>query len=309
MKVVVLGAGAMGCLFGGLLKASGNDVLLVDVWREHVDAINAKGLLIDRNGEEQLVRVRACLPRDVDESCELLLVFTKSFHTRTALESVAAILDDKVQVMTLQNGVGHVDVIQDFVGKDRIIHGITTYPCDLAGPGKIETKGSGYIKMMSVDGVERSELTAIHGMFEKSGFDCRLRLEVTVDIWEKLAFNSALNPFSALLRMPVGAISASVQGRQLAHDIAGEVVNVALALGIRVDRERIMGTVDMALEEHRHHQPSMLQDIMKKRQTEIAFINGAVIDAARSCNVPVPANEMLYRLMVSLEQAVMQGIG
>lgn len=304
MNVLVVGAGAMGCLFGGILRENGNEVLLADVWKEHIDEINRTGLEINQDSKIRQITVEAGTAEEVRSAPDLILVFTKSKHTRTALEGIKRVINDKTMIMTLQNGVGHVDVIKEFVDTSKIIHGITTYPCDIAGPGRIETKGEGYIKMMTVDGVEGPELSKVHEMFTTAGFNCTLRPQVVIDIWEKLAFNSALNSFSALLRMPVGAIGVSEEGRALAMDIVEEVVSIAVKKGIEVDSARIKETVNMALDKHRHHQPSMLQDILNKRETEIDFINGAVIRAAAEMGISLPVNEVFYRQVKALEKAV-----
>lgn len=304
MKTVVLGAGAMGCLFGGGLKAAGNEVLLVDVWKDHVERINSHGLSIDREGEQQTVQVPACLPEEVNATPDLVLVFTKSFHTEAALTSIAVVLAGHTHVMTLQNGVGHVDIIKKFVDPARIIHGVTTYPCDLVGPGHIRTQGDGQIKMMSVDKQPNEVLAAAREMFSGAGFNCNVDPDVDVAIWEKLAFNSAMNALTAVLRQSVGAIDDAEEGRTLAFQIVDEVVAVAQKQGIAVDRERIGATVEMALAEHRDHKPSMLQDILKGRQTEIDYINGAAIHAARSFGLTLPVNETVYRLVKTLEKAV-----
>ncbi|MGD9366532.1 MAG: 2-dehydropantoate 2-reductase [Desulfobacteraceae bacterium] len=304
MKTVVLGAGAMGCLFGGGLKTAGNDVLLVDVWKDHVERINSHGLAIDREGERQTVQVPACLPEEVGETPDLVLVFTKSFHTEAALTSIAGALAGHTHVMTLQNGVGHVEVIQKFVDPARIIHGVTTYPCDILGPGHIRTQGEGQTKIMTVHKQHSEVLAAVKEMFSSAGFNCSLDPDVDAAIWEKLAFNSAMNALTAVLRQPVGAIGDAEEGRALAFQIVDEVVAVARKQKIAVDRKRIGATVEMALAQHRDHKPSMLQDILKGRKTEIDFINGAAIHAARSFGLTLPVNETVYRLVKTLEKAV-----
>lgn len=307
MKIFVVGAGAMGCLFGGGLKEAGNEVLLVDVWKDHVQRINSQGLLIEQDDQKRTVQAPACLPDEVIETPDLVLIFTKSFHTETALASIAGALADHTHIMTLQNGVGHVDVIRKFVDTSRIIHGVTTYPCDLVGPGHIRTQGDGHIKMMTVDKNHSEFLVAADDIFSKAGFNCRISPDVDVAIWEKLAFNSAMNALTAVLRQPVGAIGDAEEGRTLALQIVDEVVVVAQKQEIAVDRKRICATVEMALAEHRDHQPSMLQDILKGRKTEIDFINGAAISAARSFGLTLPVNETVYRLVKTLEKAVMGG--
>lgn len=306
MNVTVLGAGAMGCLFGGRLHAAGVDVLLVDVWQTHVEKINHSGLTIEKDQVTQTIRVPACSPAAVDRTPDLVLVFTKSYHTRPALSAIAALLGEQTRIMTLQNGVGHVDRIQAFVDRSRIIHGVTTYPCDMVGPGHVRTQGDGDIRMMSVDNTHSEQLVAIADLFSRAGFNCRIQPDVETAIWEKLAFNAALNALTAVLRLPVGAVGDSKEGRALADQIVDEVVSVARKKGISVDRERIGATIEMALATHRDHRPSMLQDVLKQRRTEIDVINGAAIQAARQFDMTLPANETVYRLVKMLEDAILE---
>jgi 2-dehydropantoate 2-reductase len=158
--------------------------------------------------------------------------------------------------------------------------------------------------MMSVDKQPNEMLAAAKEMFSGAGFNCNVDPDVDAAIWEKLAFNSAMNALAAVLRQPVGAIGDAEEGRVLAFQIVDEVVAVARKQSIAVDRERIGATIEMALAEHGDHKPSMLQDILKGRQTEIDFINGAAIHAARSFGLTLPVNETVCRLVKTLEKAV-----
>jgi 2-dehydropantoate 2-reductase len=297
MNVMVVGAGAMGSLFGGLLQKAGNRVLLVDVWKEHVDAVQRNGLRIECEQERHTVPVRACTPPEVREPAQLIIVFTKSFHTEGALAAVRQSIVESTVVMTLQNGIGHVEVIEKFVPTTHIIHGITTYPCDIKSPGLVRTRKQGAIKMMTADGKRRPELDAVQKMFVGAGFNCEIVPEVQTVIWEKLAFNCAMNAMAAILKLPVGKLGDTPDGRALAVEIVNEVVAVAHKQHILIDQQRIVATLDMAFEAHRNHQPSMLQDILAGRPTEIDAINGAVVRAAAAFGLAVPVNTTLYRLV------------
>jgi 2-dehydropantoate 2-reductase len=308
MKIMVVGAGAMGSLFGGRLSLAGHEVLLVDVWREHVAAINKNGLIIDEEEEERrTVPVPACLPRDAKLSPELVIVFTKAYHTQDALNAVKGCLTADTQVLTLQNGLGHVQVIEQYVDLSRIIHGITTFPCDMVGPGHIRTQRDGYVKMMTADGHPHAALEAIGQAFNQAGLTCAITADTLVAIWEKLAFNAALNSMCAVLRYPVGALADAVEGRELVFQIMDEIVSVARRKNIAVDRERIVETLELAFNKHRDHMPSMLQDVHRRRKTEIDFINGGAIREGRALGMPLPANETVYRLVKTLEKAYLAG--
>jgi len=306
MKILVIGAGAMGCLFGGMLQEAGHEVQLADIWQEHVDAINANGLIIELDGRHRTVRIPACQPSMASPGAHLLVVFTKAFHTQEALSGVGHALNPDSYILTLQNGVGHVDIISRFVDAKRIIHGITTYPCDLVGPGKISMKKEGYIKMMSVDGRQHSFLDELDNVFRGAGLESSITPGVQVAIWEKLAFNCVMNSLCAILRLTVGQLGDSPDGRRLVNAIVDEAVAVAYAKGISVDRPRIALTLAMAFEKHRDHKPSMLQDVLKQRRTEIDFINGAVVREGAILGIDTRVNDTLCKLVKTLERSYLR---
>ena len=303
MKVTVLGAGAMGSLFGGRLQASGAEVELVDVWRAHVEAVNAEGLLIEQGPQQKRISIVARRPQDAGGPADLVLLFTKSMHTETALAGIKSILAQSTRVMTLQNGIGHVEIISRFVDPARIIHGVTTYPSDMVAPGHIRTSGQGAVKFMSLNGAPDPVLEQIAQMFTRAGLRCSIDPDTETAIWEKLAFNAVMNALSAILRLTVGEVGDAAAGRQLAENVVAEVAAVARRKAIAVKTERIMANLDMAFKEHRGHMPSMLQDILNRRPTEIDFINGAVVAAGEAVGLSLPVNATLTRLVKTLEQA------
>jgi 2-dehydropantoate 2-reductase len=303
MKIAVLGAGAMGCLFGGKLKIAGQDVVLIDVWTEHVEAINRNGLLLEADQTRQCIDVPARFIEQVPEHQDLVILFTKGMHTEQALRSATNILGERTYLLTLQNGLGQVDIAKTMVDSSRIIHGITTYPCDLIGPGHVRSKGRGQIKFMSVDGKHHPMLDRLEKAFQAAGLDGSVTPSVEEMIWEKLAFNAALNSLTAVTGLTVGQVGDSQQGRNLAYAIVGEVIAVANKKGIHVDSGRVLSTLDMAFTGHRDHQPSMLQDRLVSRKTEIDFINGAVVYEARKLDMAIPITETLYRLVRVLEES------
>jgi 2-dehydropantoate 2-reductase len=237
----------------------------------------------------------------LDRVPDLVLLFTKAFHTHAALEGIRSSLSDKTCVLTLQNGIGHVEMIEAFVPRERIVHGITTYPCDLLGPAVVRARGEGIIKIGAVAAGRMDHARTIARVFERSGFQCEVSRDVETAIWEKLAFNAAMNALAAVLRMRVGQIGDSAEGRKVAFEIVAEVAEVAARKGIKMALHRVEDTLDMAFREHRDHAPSMLQDMLSAKPTEIDFINGAVVREARQAGLAVPVNRTLYRLVKILE--------
>lgn len=303
MKIAILGAGAMGSLFGGLLAETGEQVTLLDINDAHLSAITAHGLRLETDtGDRQVRSLQALRPSQATQVPDLLIVFTKSMHTRAALASVRQLIGPSTYVLTLQNGLGNVEALASAVPQERILVGVTTWPADLAGPGHVRSHGAGVIRMMTADGVDRPILERVVSVLSGAGLRCQADANVWGAVWEKVAFNAALNPLCTVLNRPVDALGAVEDGPALALAIVEEVLAVARASGISVDAIKVSDNVRHAIVAHRGHKPSMLQDVLAGRPTEIESINGAVVAAAHRHGVRVPHTETLMQL-VRLVQA------
>jgi 2-dehydropantoate 2-reductase len=276
----------------------------VDVSAEQIEAINREGLALERSDETLRLRVPARYAHEVTAAPDLVIVFTKTLHTRAALESAGGFLGQATRVLTLQNGLGNDEVIEQFVPRSRIILGMTTFPADLLGPGRVRSLGAGVTRIMSADGVAGAGLEQVRSALDDAGFSCQVSEEVAAAIWEKVAFNVALNSLTAVLRLPVGALADSAEGRRLAYLMVEEVIAVANRKGIGARREAVLASVDAALTGHREHKPSMLQDVLAGRPTEVESLNGAVVREATSLGMHAAVTEVLYLLVRNLEQAV-----
>jgi len=305
-SVVILGAGAMGCLYGARLAGGGHRVRLVDVRREQVDAINRDGLTLEDDAGVATTHPVACLPDQVRDPAPLVILFTKAFHSAAALEGARAALGPDTWVLTLQNGLGHVEVIRRYLADDtRIVVGTTTFPADLVGLGRVRTHGGGQSKIMTAaragaaGGTDAAgdRLRAIAATFSACGLDTQVSEEVFASIWEKLAFNCAMNALAAVSGFTVGEMGRAPEGRAIADRVVTEVVAVAQRKGIPADLARVRAVIAMAFREHTNHKPSMLQDLLAGRPTEIDAINGAVVREAAALGMDVPTTAMLAELV------------
>lgn len=304
MRIVVLGAGAMGCLYGGLLAAAGEDVTLVDVAEEQIAAINRHGLALDRADGTIVVRLPAgdaAAAATRPGAPDLVVVFTKTLHSRAALASAQPLLGPDTWVLTLQNGLGNVELIEEWVPRTRIIQGVTTFPSDLIGPGRVAALGEGVTRIMSADGTLSPRLREVREALERAGLHCETAPDVTVAIWEKVAFNAATNALTAVTGANVGQLADSPDGREIARAVVEEVASVAARKGIAVREGAVLATLDDAFAHHRDHKPSMLQDMLRGRHTEIDALNGAVVREAAALGMRVPVTETLYHLVRVME--------
>ena len=302
MKFAVLGAGAMGCLYGAQLKQSGQGVTLIDVNVPHMEAINERGLLVRRESGEESVPISACRAEEYRGVADAVIVFTKSIYSAGALSSLAGAIGPETQLISFQNGLGHEKVMGAYADPDHIIIGTTNFPSDLVGNGEISTCGAGVTRMITVSGKTTPAVQALYEIFRTAGLNPELTADVFQAIWEKVAFNAALNTLTSATLLPQGYLGQTKEGMELAHTIVSEVISVAHAKGIRADGNHVHKNVDELLTTHFEHCPSMFQDVLKGRQTEVEFINGAVVHEAEALGMEVPVTKTLYYLVSIYQQ-------
>lgn len=302
MKTLILGAGAMGCLYGGLLKERGNDVILVDVSKPQVDEINRNGLALETAEGKRNIKIKAKFAQEVTEQPDLIILFTKTIHSKSALSSLKAMIGPETMVLSLQNGLGNDEVIKEFVRTDKIIIGTTNFPSDLLKPGNVRSLGKGTTKIMSCNGEVTEKLKQVEMMLSDAGFNCIITEDVFVSIWEKVAFNAACNALTAASRLKLGDVGKTDEGKELARSIAKEVVSVANAKKIRANAGNVIKLIELDFVEHAEHMPSMMQDVLGNRTTEIDFINGAVVKEAEKLGISVPVTNVLYKIVSMIQK-------
>jgi 2-dehydropantoate 2-reductase len=210
-SIGILGAGAMGTLFGARLARTGIDVTLVDVNDELLQALNREGARC--HADEGLLQapVKAARAEQLTAGPALWLVFTKSAHTRAALQGIAHLIGPDTHFLSLQNGIGHADVLRERVPAERIAVGVTTWPARVLSPGEVSSMGQGGIRFMPLDGGASAVFERLAGDLNRAGMHCRIDPQVQEAIWEKLAFNAAFNGVCAVTRQTVDG-QANPQG-------------------------------------------------------------------------------------------------
>lgn len=301
MKIAVTGAGAMGSLFGGRLAMAGNDVTMIAVSPATIETINRDGIVLDDEAGRHVIPVKAKRAEDMGEKPDLIILFTKTLSSRAALDGARHYIGEGTYILTLQNGLGNIELISEYVGRDRIIAGVTNYASDSKGPGKISSAGSGYVKIMTAD-LRRSEfLDKVFRTFSDAGFHISIVDDIYTAIWEKAGFNAAINAVTAVCRVPCGGVGSVEEGRRLAAKIAEETAMVANAYGVKASAESIIRNLENSYIAHKDHFTSMAQDVQKKKKTEVEFINGGIVKKAREKGIEVPYTEAVYDLLRIIE--------
>jgi 2-dehydropantoate 2-reductase len=303
MKIAVLGAGAMGSLFGGLLAEAGNDVTLIDVWREGVDALNARGLRIeDAAGESRTVPVRAVTDPVEVGPVDLLLVFVKCYHTADAVRGASGLLGPETVVLTLQNGWGNAPRIAGIVGEGRVLTGITYHSATVLGPAHVRHAGRGKTFVGELDGTTSDRLTRITDALAGAGFEVAATGEILEEIWKKLALNVCTLPAAALLRFTAGELVEHEGTLDLMRSLLKEAAAVANAQRVGLEFDERWEAITGLLKRAAGAKASMLQDVENRRRTEIDVINGAIVEAGARLGIPTPYNASMVWMVKALEE-------
>jgi len=302
MKVLILGAGAMGCLYGAAFHRAGCDVRFVDVNQPHIDAINARGLELETRAGTEHLPIPAHLPEQVDGTVDLVVVFTKTFHTDGALDGIKAAIGPETWLLSLQNGLGNDKRLAAHASADRILVGSSSLPSDLVGPGKVRSHGEGGSKLYPAFGADPAFAQRVADLLSEGGLPAVLEPDIHGAIWSKAIFNATMNPLCALTRRTPGFLGAHEESRALIHALVEEGVAVANASGVAIPAKPIHDLTQVSVTDHANHEASMLQDVKAGRRTEVDAINGAIVEAARAAGIAAPLTETLWRL-VKLEEA------
>lgn len=301
MKIAILGTGAMGTLFGSKITRAGEDVTLLYRRRDVVDKINRNGVFVESLEGTIQKSVSAMLAQDLHEIQDVVFVFTKAMQTENALTSIKPCIGANTYLVSLQNGLCGYDQLKQYTDPEHIVLGVTNYPSDLIEDGHIVSKGNGYVKIARSD--ERSDpmVEQLCKIMVRSGFASQVEPNIFVAIWEKAAFNIALNTTTGICRATCGMIGNSLDGRSLSYRLADEVVGVSHALGIQVSENRIRNSINTTFSVHKDHYSSMAQDIISHRKTEAEALHGYVIKKAELLQIPVPTIKTTYELIRILE--------
>ena len=303
MRIAIIGAGAMGGLFGGYLAKAGNDVTLIDVRREAVERMAADGLRIDdKSGHSQIVRVSAETDPGKVGQVDLVLVFVKCMYTEAAVRSAGPLLSSQTMVLTLQNGWGNASRIADIVGKERLLAGVTYHSSTVLGPGHVQHTEPGATFIGELDGKISQRLKRIGEVFNTAGIEVTLSENVIKEIWSKLLLCVCTLPTSALLRFASGQLIEHQGTLELMRSLLHEAVVVAKMQGVDFDEEKYWEYTTDSFKRYPGSKASMLQDVENRRRTEIDVINGAIVEAGKRQNVPTPFNSVMVWLIKSLEE-------
>lgn len=307
MKICILGAGSLGCAIGGMLAADGCEVALVNRNQQQVDAVNRNGLVLITPEGEKVVPVRAARTCAVLTPVDLLIVLVKSFHTRTAIESATHAIGPQTVVMSLQNGLGHEDILSAAVGRERVIAGKTYAGGMLIKPGYVITRTVGKETIIGeLDGSISERVKRIAVVFNHARIPTIISDNIIGMMWDKLLINVATGALGAITGLPYGELYQVTELEACAIGAVAEAMAVAQASNIKLsikDPKDAWTKAGAGLPAD--FKVSMLQSLEKGSVTEVDYVNGSVVRAGKRLGIPTPINEALVACIKGVERRML----
>lgn len=316
VAVAVLGAGALGSMYGALLALAGCRVTLIGRANAHAAAINENGLILERVGEEHRpqtvknIRVLTEL-RELEEKPDLLILLVKSYNTAEALAGCAGAIPPACRVLTLQNGLGNLEAMAGYVPPARLLAGVCYIGASLSGPGRVRYTGPAPTLLGSPlmpagsggEAIATGQLVNLCALFSLAGVPCTPSEDVLGEIWTKMLLNASINPLAALTRQNNLGVTAAPESQALMAALLDEIVLVARAKGIALKVDDPLAHVRRMGELSGANRGSMLQDVLAGRRTEIMSMNGAVAREGAALGLATPLNDALTSLILLLEKS------
>jgi 2-dehydropantoate 2-reductase len=304
VRIAVLGGGgAMGGLFGGYLARAGEDVVLVDVSKPAVEAINQRGVTLEeKDGSRATVRVKATTAAEAVGPVDLILNFVKCYHTDAAVKAAMPMVGPSTAFLSLQNGWGNAERIAAVAGAERVMVGLTYHSATLTEPGHVKHPGIGTTHMGELDGSDTTRLAAAVDAFRGAGFEVAPSSRIVNEVWKKLALNVCTLPTAALLRFYANELNGHEGTRRLMRGLLDETALVAKAQGIDLQADERWPAISGLLDRAVGAKASMLQDVEAGRRTEIDVINGAIVEAGRRAGIATPLNDSMVWLVTALQE-------
>jgi len=299
VKIGILGAGAVGCAYGYLLQRGGQEVTMVDVWPEHVDRIRGSGLQVEGAGGTSIARIDATTDASELHDAEAVLVLVKAFANDAAGAALTAALEPGAIVVTLQNGIGNVEVLARRLGRERVVQGSTTVAAQVRGAGRVSVADAtlGGRSLTSLGRPPSARHAAVCDRLARALEQAALPTVVLDDVravvWRKMAMAAAIGPLCGILDCTVAEVLERPPALDVLRRTFAEIVRVATAEGVALDAEQLWSD---ALETYRligPHPPSLAVDVSRGRPSEIEAQLGEVVRRGQAAGIPTPAADVL----------------
>lgn len=305
MKIAIVGVGAMGSIYAGLLAdAGGHDVWAVDIWQDHIDAIVANGLHVEGASGDRVAKLNATSNAGDVKDADLVIIATKHDGVEAAARSALKVAKPDAVILTIQNGLGSADRVAAIVGSDRVMIGVVGgFGASMKGPGHAHHNGMEFVRLGEMDGGMSERLELTKAVWESGSFKVLTFDDIHKMVWEKLICNCTYSGTCCLMGLTVGQVQADADAWAVASVCASEAFAVAKAKGIAVEIDDPVAYVKAFGEKIPNARPSMLLDHMAGRRCEIDVINGAIPREAAALGMDAPVNTLVSQLVRGRESA------
>ncbi len=302
MKIGIVGAGAMGCVYAALMADAGNEVWAIDTWQAHVDAIAANGLRLEGASGDRTVTLGATRDPAAVGLCDLVIVATKAPQVEAAAAGARVLLGPETPVLTIQNGLGSAAKVARIMGDERVMVGVVGgFGASIKAPGHAHHNGMELVRLGEAHGAVTPRLERIAALWRESGFTVKCFDDIDQLVWEKLICNVCYSGTATLTGLTVGEIMADADAWPIASGCAAEAYQVARAKGIRLDFDDPVAYVHDFGAKIPGARPSMLLDHLAGRRSEIDAINGAIPPEALALGLEAPYNTLVSALVRAKE--------
>jgi 2-dehydropantoate 2-reductase len=292
-SILLVGTGALATLFAARLSEAGHAVSMLGTWKDGLHALQKDGArMMDANGNEKSYQVHATdNPNDVKDS-KYALVLVKAWQTERAAKQLQTALADDGLAITLQNGIGNKETLQNTLGVGRVSLGITTTGATLLAPGLVKVGGEGIISM------EQNQASVkLEAMLRSAKFNLQIVDDAESLVWGKLVINAAINPLTALLQVPNGELLSHPKARKMMRALAEETAEVAEAEHVHLPFENPVSAAEDVARKTAQNKSSMFQDVLRGAPTEIDAICGAIMKRGQKHGIKTPYNKACWTMV------------
>jgi 2-dehydropantoate 2-reductase len=303
MKIVIVGPGAMGSLLAAFLSKSKEEIWILDYKKDRAAKITQSGITIE--GIPGNLQAKPKCSSDLSDigPTDLIILCVKSYDTKKAILGVKPLIEKNTSVLTLQNGIGNIEIIAEVIGNDKVIAGVTNLGVTLLETGKVKLAGKGETVIGRLDGKMTVMMRSIREIFNKAGLETKISRDIKGLIWSKLIINVGINALTAITRLNNGRLMEFEGTRRIMREAVTEAIRVAKRKRIKLTSDDPLAKVEAVSEATSANISSMLQDILHNKRTEIDSINGVIVRLGQELRIPVPVNQMLVDLVKTIEAA------
>jgi 2-dehydropantoate 2-reductase len=305
MKIAIVGTGAMGSVYAALFASAGHEVWAIDRWKEHVDAMRAKGLRLEGASGERTVRVNATTDAQDAGPCDLVVLATKAMHVAAAAETIPPLLTSETPVLSIQNGLGGPETAASVLGRHRVMVGVVGgFGASMRGPAHAHHNGMELVRLGEFDGPITPRLRKVEDVWQSAGFRVKLFDDIDQLVWEKLLCNCAYSGPCAVSDRTIGEVMADPDLARVSAACAAEGFAVAKRKGVRLGFDDPVAYVRDFGAKIPGARPSVLLDLTAGRKSEIDVINGAIPRVAGEFGMSAPVNQTITALVHAKERAL-----